>query len=165
VPHHSLVVVLLVLLRRGEVLLARRVGTDHGDGWWSLPGGRLEAGEDALAAAVREAREETGLFLDRRALDLVTTVHWRGDGGEAPIGLFFRARSWTGTPVNAEPDGCACLAWHPLEALPARLLPEARAGLVALRGGETFVAIGRDQVPGQSATPDRAEADTRTRRF
>ena len=44
----------------GRVLLLRR--TDEGDqaGTWAFPGGKLEEGEDAEAAAIRETEEETG---------------------------------------------------------------------------------------------------------
>jgi 8-oxo-dGTP pyrophosphatase MutT (NUDIX family) len=34
-----------------------------GGGQWGTPGGRIEANEDALAAVLREVREETGLRL------------------------------------------------------------------------------------------------------
>jgi ADP-ribose pyrophosphatase YjhB (NUDIX family) len=44
----------------GRLLLVRR-GTEPGRGLWSVPGGRCEPGETAAEAAVREAREETGL--------------------------------------------------------------------------------------------------------
>jgi D-glycero-alpha-D-manno-heptose 1-phosphate guanylyltransferase len=33
-------------------------------GWWGLPGGRVDAGETVLAGALREAEEETGLFVE-----------------------------------------------------------------------------------------------------
>lgn len=46
---------------RGEVLLLKRPGTLHCGGLWSYPGGKLEADELPLQAAVREFREETGL--------------------------------------------------------------------------------------------------------
>lgn len=43
----------------GEVLLVRR--TD--DGYWELPGGRVEVGESASAAVVREVTEEAGVAI------------------------------------------------------------------------------------------------------
>ena len=45
----------------GDHLLLVRRGADPGQGQWSLPGGRVEAGEAMVAAVVREFREETGL--------------------------------------------------------------------------------------------------------
>jgi 8-oxo-dGTP diphosphatase len=44
----------------GRLLLIQR-GHDPHRGRWSLPGGRIEAGESAEEAVVREVREETGL--------------------------------------------------------------------------------------------------------
>jgi ADP-ribose pyrophosphatase YjhB (NUDIX family) len=44
----------------GRLLLIRR-GHDPHRGSWSLPGGRVEAGESAEQAVEREVREETGL--------------------------------------------------------------------------------------------------------
>ena len=50
----------VVCLRGDAVLLIRR-GTPPRQGEWSLPGGRIEPGERALEAALRELREETGV--------------------------------------------------------------------------------------------------------
>ena len=44
----------------GRLLLIRR-GQEPGRGLWSVPGGRVEAGESVAAAVEREVREETGL--------------------------------------------------------------------------------------------------------
>ncbi len=50
----------VVCLRGTEVLLIRR-GKPPGLGEWSLPGGRIEPGERAVDAALRELGEETGV--------------------------------------------------------------------------------------------------------
>ena len=62
----------LLLDPAGRVLLVRGHDPDHPEagGWWFTPGGGLEPGEDARAAAVREAFEETG----HRVADLTGPV-------------------------------------------------------------------------------------------
>ena len=46
----------------GRLLLIKR-GHEPGKGLWSIPGGRVEAGESDADAVVREVREETGLVV------------------------------------------------------------------------------------------------------
>jgi ADP-ribose pyrophosphatase YjhB (NUDIX family) len=47
----------------GRLLVIRR-GHPPGEGLWSLPGGRVEAGESDVDAVVREISEETGLRVE-----------------------------------------------------------------------------------------------------
>ncbi|WP_103563939.1 NUDIX hydrolase [Actinomadura rubteroloni] len=61
----------------GRILLVRR-GRPPSAGSWSVPGGRVEPGEDDAAAVVRELREETGLDVVPGAL--LGTVDRPGPG-------------------------------------------------------------------------------------
>ena len=90
----------VVCLKGDEVLLIRR-GTAPRIGQWSLPGGRIEPGERAVDAALRELREETGV--SARILGLIDVV----DGIFAEEGrhyvLIDYAAEWIeGTPVAGD---------------------------------------------------------------
>lgn len=54
-------IALAIVLRRNRVLVARRPESAHQGGLWEFPGGSIEPGESAAAAALRELKEETGL--------------------------------------------------------------------------------------------------------
>lgn len=55
-----IIVAAVAFVRDGQVLTVRKRGT----GRFMLVGGKLEPGEDAHAAAIRETREEVGLVID-----------------------------------------------------------------------------------------------------
>lgn len=56
-----------VVLRKGAVLLCRRLGTES----WILPGGTPRPGEGAAACARREVMEETGVSIDTERVAFV----------------------------------------------------------------------------------------------
>jgi len=73
----------VVCLRGDEVLLVKR-GTPPLEDQWSLPGGRIEWGERAADAALRELMEETACRAELIGLiDVVDAVLARREGGEA----------------------------------------------------------------------------------
>jgi ADP-ribose pyrophosphatase YjhB (NUDIX family) len=62
-PQRPLVGVGALIFQRGRILMAQR-GKEPLKGWWSLPGGAVEAGETLDAAVRREVLEETGLVVE-----------------------------------------------------------------------------------------------------
>jgi ADP-ribose pyrophosphatase YjhB (NUDIX family) len=61
-PSRPILGVGALILRRGRVLLVERRRVPL-RGWWSIPGGVLEAGETLEQGVCREVLEETGLLV------------------------------------------------------------------------------------------------------
>ena len=95
----------------GRILLVRR-GHPPGAGLWSVPGGRVEAGESDAEAVVREIREETGLEV--RAGTLLGAVVREGPG--VTYDIYDYTAEVTGGDLVAGDDAAAA-AWYPLDAL------------------------------------------------
>jgi 8-oxo-dGTP diphosphatase len=113
-------VVVVYLLRDGadgpEVLLGekrRGLGTGRLVG----PGGKREGDETAVAAAVRETREEVGLHVDAADLEARGTLDYRFPfrPSWSQVSDVFVCRRWQGTPTGGdelEPR------WVPVDAVP-----------------------------------------------
>jgi len=115
----------VVRSRSGRVLLVRRAD----DGYWELPGGRVEVGESASAAVVREVAEEAGVPIDVTGLAGVYSdpghvlAYPHGRGTYQQIAICFHAFSAAGhtQPDHDEttdagwfdPEQTARLAIHP----------------------------------------------------
>jgi 8-oxo-dGTP diphosphatase len=98
----------------GGIVLVRR---KHPPPGWALPGGFVEAGESAAAAARRELREETGLDVELTELFHVYADPARDPRGPT-LGVVFLGRA-RGTPAGA--DDAAEARSFPPDALPAPL--------------------------------------------
>ncbi|WP_201697517.1 nucleotide triphosphate diphosphatase NUDT15 [Paraburkholderia hiiakae] len=113
-----------VVVRNGDAWLLGLRKSTWGRDTWAFPGGKVDPGEDPLAAAARELREETGLELIE-AYAAGWASGWLEAGRVRHVTLFVEAAA-PGMPVVAEPDKCARWAWFTRNALPAELFEPTR---------------------------------------
>jgi 8-oxo-dGTP diphosphatase len=107
-----LVVAVALLDESGQVLMQkRRVESTHG-GLWEFPGGKLEPGETAQLAAVREISEEFGVEIEPEDLEPLTFASGpraaSEPGGQLVI-LLYTCRRWRGVPACL---GGEAIAWY-----------------------------------------------------
>ena len=76
-PVPTLAVGGIVFNNQKQILLIQR-NQPPAMGFWSIPGGKLEAGESLVEACQREIKEETGL--DTRVKNIVAVVERRIEG-------------------------------------------------------------------------------------
>ena len=131
-PTHPQLAVSAAIFRDGRILLVRRARSPA-EGFYSLPGGRVEFGESLHAALLREVDEETGLRIEIAGL-----AGWRevlpGDAGGGHYLIMSFAARWTaGEPrLNDELDDFKWLA------------PDALGDLTVTDGlGQVIAAAGR----------------------
>ncbi len=118
------------IFRDGQVLIAQRAKPPLA-GIWSLPGGHIEPGESAKAAAIRELAEETGVEADLKAIADVVDVIVRDDDGvlraHYVITVFFGV--WLRGEARPGSD-CAAVEWVDLAALAQRSMTQSTPALI-----------------------------------
>ena len=114
-PKPTVDVMIELVSAPGQLVFVERKNAPHG---LALPGGFVDDGEWVADAAVREAKEETGLDVE-----LLELFHVYSDPARDPrqhtISTVFIARA-LGTPVGGD-DAASCLICAP-DALPGPLV-------------------------------------------
>jgi 8-oxo-dGTP diphosphatase len=112
----------------GALLLVRR--RDTGD--WELPGGRVELGESASEAAIRETAEESGVTVEITGMVGIYTdpgyliADPRTGAVRQPFAVCFHARARRGTP-RGDNDETSDARWVAVDHIPAlRIHPAIR---------------------------------------
>jgi 8-oxo-dGTP diphosphatase len=122
---------------QGRVLLAERTARQVAAGFWELPGGKIDPGESAAAAAARELREEIGV--QARAL-VPWFVHEHAFPTKRVRLHLFHVSQWAGTPHGVEGQR---LVWvDPQAPQVAPLLPS-NARALAVLGLPPRLAVSR----------------------
>lgn len=133
-----------MLSRNGKILLGQRHADPvkassemHGEGTWTMPGGKLNFGETLKAAAVREILEETGIKITEADLklislsdDILPDVHFVTAG--------FLCDSFIGEARVTEPDEITQWQWFSLDNLPAPVYPPSKKVLNSFITGRIY---------------------------
>jgi 8-oxo-dGTP diphosphatase len=126
-PMQAKVGVGAMVLHNGKVLLGKRhedpAKADselHGEGTWTMPGGKLDFKEGLFACMAREVKEETSLeVLGAEVIsvtdDITTDKHF--------VTVGFLVNKFAGEPRVMEPDEITEWRWFALDALPAKVFP------------------------------------------
>lgn len=110
---------IVIINKRKEVLLGKRQGS-HGEGEWSLPGGKPNFGEKLITAAKRETFEETGLII-RGLVPLIWADNCFKEEGLHFATLFYLSKNYKGRLQRKEPHKCEKWNWFKSDSLPSPL--------------------------------------------
>lgn len=95
---------------------------------WTIPGGKIEEGEDIIDCALRETLEEVGVRIKKSDILEETTVHTTYIDGEKTAHLFL-VDTWEGMPDNLEAELHDSFIWKTLDDLPTPMIPHIHAGI------------------------------------
>lgn len=107
-----------------NVLLQKRKGSKLWPGYYALPAGHIDEGENQYDALVREAREELGIEIDLNSISNEKVVLRRnlfeieGKQLEFYIDYYFNIGKYEGIPQIMEKDKCDELVWADINNLP-----------------------------------------------
>ncbi|MFF3767342.1 NUDIX domain-containing protein [Streptomyces sp. NPDC001922] len=123
----------------GRILLGlRHPDSAYAGDTWHFLAGHCER-EEAISCMIREAKEEAGLIIGPGDVELAHLVHLVDSPVARPrIGLVFRARTWSGTPVVLEPDRCVEWRWWNPKDLPSKVVPYTRQAIDGILAGHLY---------------------------
>ncbi len=118
----------VMILQNRKVLLGRRHDDPqkadsqlHGEGTWTMPGGKLDFQESLRGAAEREVFEEIGLKIDKNKLQFISLSNDSvKDAHFVTIGFLY-GEPLTAEPKVMEPDEIVEWQWFDLDDLPKNI--------------------------------------------
>lgn len=93
------VVAAAIFNKTGELFIAKRAVSAHQGGLWEFPGGKIESGETAQQALIRELKEEIGIT----ALSISALIKVEHDYGDKRVSLdVYTVEQFSGSAHGAE---------------------------------------------------------------
>ena len=118
-----------MILKDNKVLLGKRhIDPEkadselHGEGSWTMPGGKVDFHEELKDAVFRETFEETEIRINKEKLQIISvTSDMAEDAHFVTIG--FLCKNFEGEPKVMEPDEITEWKWFDLNDLPSPIFP------------------------------------------
>lgn len=119
----------VMILKDEKILLGKRHDDPekasslmHGEGTWTMPGGKMHFGESFEDACARETLEETGIKIDPKKLKLISlTNNPLPDVHFVTVGFLYLDPE--DEPKVMEPDEITEWKWFSLDNLPEKVFP------------------------------------------
>ena len=134
----------VMILQGNKILLGHRhhnaikaSSALHGEGTWTMPGGKLDFGETPQEGLCREALEETSLKINPAKLKLISVANDLAPDAQF-ITLGFLCEDFEGVPQVMEPDEITEWQWFDLNNLPSPLFPPSRKVLTNWQTGKIY---------------------------
>ena len=114
----------MIIIKDNKILLQKRKGSKLWPGYYALPAGHIDNGENQYDALIREAKEELDIKLDPKNIIKSYVVLRRNyfeiDGKqlEPYIDYYFDIDQFEGIPKIMEEDKCDELIWAEINNLP-----------------------------------------------
>ena len=114
----------MIIIKDNKILVQKRKGSKLWPGYYALPAGHIDEGENQFDALVREAKEELGVYIDTKKI-LNSYVVLRRNYFEIDdkllepyIDYYFEINEYDGVPKIMEKDKCDELIWVDINDLP-----------------------------------------------
>jgi 8-oxo-dGTP diphosphatase len=115
----------IMIFRNDKVLLGKRHDDPekassllHGEGTWTMPGGKLDFGETFEEAAYREVFEETGIKINKERLRIISVTNDIVEDAHF-ITIGFLCQDFKGEAEILEPEEIIEWKWFRLDNLPS----------------------------------------------
>ncbi|MBR5369982.1 MAG: NUDIX domain-containing protein [Bacilli bacterium] len=114
----------MLIIKDNKLLVQKRKGSKLWPGYYAVPAGHIDEGENQYDALIREAKEELGIVINPENIINSYVVLRRNffeiDGKrlEPYIDYYFEINEYEGTPKIIEEDKCDELIWADINNLP-----------------------------------------------
>jgi len=117
---------------------AKKASSDlHGEGTWTMPGGKLDFQETLVDGAYREVLEETNIKIDKEKIKVISVAdEIVRDNHYVTVG--FLCENFDGEAKMMEPEEITEWRWYDLNNLPEKVYPPSAKMIKAYLGNKIY---------------------------